>query len=62
VEPGSATALAAGLDALLRSPDRRDALSRWGREEARRSDVTARLEDFLAVLRGDHRAQTENRP
>jgi phosphatidylinositol alpha-mannosyltransferase len=61
VEPGSPAALAAGLVALLNSPDQRDTLSRWGREAARQSDVTARLEDFLAVLRGD-RAQTKKRP
>jgi phosphatidylinositol alpha-mannosyltransferase len=49
VEPGDVSALAARLSAVLGSRDLRDELSAWGRANASRSDVNARLGDFLDV-------------
>jgi phosphatidylinositol alpha-mannosyltransferase len=49
VEPGDVPDLAARLLAVLGSRELGDELSAWGRANAWRSDVNARLEDFLDV-------------
>jgi phosphatidylinositol alpha-mannosyltransferase len=66
VEPGDAPALAARLSAVLGSRELTAELSAWGRANASRSDVTARLGDFLDVYsaapsRADPAAETSAR-
>lgn len=53
-EPGNAADLARRLDTVLGSAGLQQTLSDWGRRHAPRSDVSARLADFLAVYSPQH--------
>jgi phosphatidylinositol alpha-mannosyltransferase len=53
VAPDDAAALADGLLRVLASEERRRRLSAWGRANARRSDVAARLPEFLSLYRSN---------
>jgi phosphatidylinositol alpha-mannosyltransferase len=49
VKPGDAAELATRLAQVLASFELRESLTRWGNESAWRSDVSARLPEFLAL-------------
>ena len=49
VPPNDPLALAERLSQFLADPARRQRLSQWGRSEALRSDVRARLPEFLQI-------------